>query len=147
MRELRFEGKGLTFIQPWASAIAFAGKDIENRTWRTHYRGPLAIHAGGKLNRDQLQELRRTVRGGEKRPLMDWINRGRRGYGLAAQESPETSHIVAIAMVAGCVEKSPSLWHDRGYWGWVIAGVVPIEPISWIGGQNLWDCRFKYSLP
>lgn len=84
MRNFRFEGKGLTFIQPWASAIAFAGKDIENRTWRTHYRGPLAIHAGGKLNHDNLQELRRTVRGGEKRPLMDLIN----GAGAAMGSLP-----------------------------------------------------------
>lgn len=40
-----FRGKGLTFIQPWATAVAFVCKDVENRSWRTHYRGRLAIHA------------------------------------------------------------------------------------------------------
>jgi Cu2+-containing amine oxidase len=29
----RFQGKGLSIAQPKASAIAFAGKDIENRSW------------------------------------------------------------------------------------------------------------------
>lgn len=36
----------LTIKQPWASAIMAGLKRVENRTWRTDYRGPLAIHAG-----------------------------------------------------------------------------------------------------
>lgn len=32
--------------QPWAWAIAVGGKDVENRSRSTSYRGPLAIHAG-----------------------------------------------------------------------------------------------------
>lgn len=35
----------LTVRQPWSWAIIFGGKDIENRTWRTRYRGEIAIHA------------------------------------------------------------------------------------------------------
>lgn len=38
--------KALTIRQPWAWAIVFAGKRVENRTWATAYRGPIAIHAG-----------------------------------------------------------------------------------------------------
>src|SRR3990172_7431098 len=40
--------KGLTILQPYAELVARAEKRVENRTWRTHYRGPLAIHAGLK---------------------------------------------------------------------------------------------------
>jgi hypothetical protein len=36
----------LTVKQPWASAIIYGDKDIENRVWRTGYRGRLLIHAG-----------------------------------------------------------------------------------------------------
>lgn len=36
----------LTVRQPWAWAIAFGGKNPENRTQAWHYRGPLVIHAG-----------------------------------------------------------------------------------------------------
>lgn len=43
--------KALTVKQPWASAIVFGSKDVENRTWLTHYRGPLWIHAAGKDDR------------------------------------------------------------------------------------------------
>lgn len=38
--------KALTLYQPWASAIALGNKRVETRSWRTNYRGPLAIHAG-----------------------------------------------------------------------------------------------------
>jgi hypothetical protein len=142
----RFQGKGLSIAQPWASAIAFAGKDIENRSWRSHYRGPLAIHASGTVYRDHLDNYRcRVVRGGEKRLIIDWINRGRRRLGLEL-DGPNniiSSHIVAIAMFVDCVEKSSSPWFE-GDWGWVLKGVLPIEPIPWTGALGLWDCKFKY---
>lgn len=140
----RFQGKGLSIVQPWASAIAFAGKNIENRSWRTHYRGPLAIHASGKLYREELDHPQRTVRGGEKRPLIEWINKGRRRYDLEPVDMPEVSQIVAIAMLTDCVEKSSSPWKVGTEWGWVLEGVIPIESIPWVGGLSLWDCKFKY---
>ena len=37
--------KALSVRQPWAWAIMHAGKDVENRTRITRYRGPVAIHA------------------------------------------------------------------------------------------------------
>ena len=37
--------RALTIRQPWAWAVARGGKDVENRSWRTAYRGPLLIHA------------------------------------------------------------------------------------------------------
>ncbi len=37
--------KALTLTQPWASLVALGHKRVETRSWRTHYRGPLAIHA------------------------------------------------------------------------------------------------------
>jgi hypothetical protein len=38
--------KALTVRQPWAHAVLYLGKTIENRTWPTAHRGPLLIHAG-----------------------------------------------------------------------------------------------------
>src|SRR5579859_1109893 len=37
--------KALTVMQPWATLVALGAKRIETRSWNTHYRGPLAIHA------------------------------------------------------------------------------------------------------
>jgi hypothetical protein len=38
--------KTLTVCQPWAWAIVHGLKRVENRSWATHYRGPILIHAG-----------------------------------------------------------------------------------------------------
>jgi len=37
--------KALTIKQPWASLIAHGIKDIENRTWKTNFRGRIYIHS------------------------------------------------------------------------------------------------------
>lgn len=37
--------KVLTLTQPWATLVAIGAKQIETRSWRTYYRGPLAVHA------------------------------------------------------------------------------------------------------
>ncbi len=42
--------KALSVRQPWANAIFMAGKDVENRSRRTDYRGPLLIHASRHID-------------------------------------------------------------------------------------------------
>lgn len=36
----------LTVLQPWAALLIVGAKRYETRSWRTHHRGPLVIHAG-----------------------------------------------------------------------------------------------------
>ena len=42
--------KALSIKQPWASLIAIGLKDVENRTWKTKYRGKLLIHAPSSID-------------------------------------------------------------------------------------------------
>ncbi|MFE4712623.1 MULTISPECIES: ASCH domain-containing protein [unclassified Paenibacillus] len=48
--------KAITIIQPWATLIAIGEKRFETRSWATKKRGPLAIHAGKKIDKDACQE-------------------------------------------------------------------------------------------
>lgn len=41
--------KALTLWQPWASAVACEQKRVETRSWKTKYRGEIAIHSAAKL--------------------------------------------------------------------------------------------------
>ena len=50
--------KVLTVRQPWAHLIAAGGKDIENRTWTTRYRGPVLIHASQKIQGEDIAWVR-----------------------------------------------------------------------------------------
>lgn len=40
--------KAITIWQPWASLLACGAKKYETRSWKTDYRGPIAIHAAKK---------------------------------------------------------------------------------------------------
>lgn len=44
--------KAITLWQPWASLIASGLKTIETRSWKTEYRGLLAIHAAARIETD-----------------------------------------------------------------------------------------------
>lgn len=44
--------RALSIRQPWVAAILYGPKRVENRTWKTNYRGPLVIHASTR--RDQV---------------------------------------------------------------------------------------------
>jgi len=50
--------KCLSIQQPWAWAILAGHKRVENRTWSTRHRGPLAIHASMKVSREGYDVLR-----------------------------------------------------------------------------------------
>lgn len=53
--------KALSVRQPWAWAIIHAGKDVENRSRITRYRGPVAIHAT-RCARDEYEDAADTIR-------------------------------------------------------------------------------------
>lgn len=44
--------KALTVTQPWASLVVVGAKRVETRSWKTNYRGRLAIHAAAKFPKD-----------------------------------------------------------------------------------------------
>jgi hypothetical protein len=48
--------KVLSMIQPWATFLVLRESKYETRTWRTHFRGPLAIHASQKTDKKACRE-------------------------------------------------------------------------------------------
>lgn len=130
----------LTVRPPWSFAIAALGKTVENRVWRTDYRGPLAIHAGA---------------------AWDWRG-ARRVAELTGAHVLKTdmSAVVAVAELADihasstCVRTdrlgplhpdgpySCSPWAvggDGGMWHWRLANVRRLaEPVPCKGAQRLW---------
>lgn len=48
--------KCLSIKAPWAWLIIHGGKDIENRTWNTKYRGRFLVHASKGLTRKEYDE-------------------------------------------------------------------------------------------
>ncbi len=119
--------RALTLRPPWAWAIIRARKRIENRTWTTHYRGPLAIHSSSKLALADVHRLERIL--------------GRR---------IDPSRLVrgAIMATANLVDIVPTE-RCRGRWVsgpycWVLRDVRPLKsPIYVTGALQLWDPRSR----
>lgn len=94
----------LSIRQPWAWAILHAGKDVENRTWMSSFRGPVAIHAGMGMRQEEFNEFIRTIHGVSlTRPFPP-------GAAVPHSASLPRGGIVGVAEVTGCVNTSTSPW-------------------------------------
>lgn len=127
--------RAISLWQPWASAIALGTKRIETRHWSTAYRGPLAIHAAKKFDRDQ-REFASTER----------------TLGRLPAQLP-LGAVVAVCRLTACLP-SEDLLADRaqfnltaieklygnygdGRFGWILEDITALDaPIPYRGGQS-----------
>jgi hypothetical protein len=115
--------KVIVIRQPWAWLIVQGFKDIENRSWRTHYRGTLLIQASANLPaKGKLEEIRLFAR---KR-------------GVEVPEEFERAGIVGIVQLDDCVTSSSSKWFE-GPVGWVLSKPKKLQFILMKGRLGLFD--------
>jgi activating signal cointegrator 1 len=122
--------RALTILQPWAEMIARGVKRVENRTWRTKYRGPLAIHVG------------KSLAWMESEDAGAWPER----YGADMPRADELTFgaIIAVAELVDCVRVEDLPAELRGHpfaagpWCWVLSDARRIEPIACKGAQMVW---------
>ncbi|WP_321865680.1 ASCH domain-containing protein [Paraburkholderia tropica] len=126
--------KALSIRQPWAWLIANGHKDIENRTWSTKFRGPVLIHAGKGMTRDEYDFAKDFVFGGEGIPPELFFD-------LPEFNELERGGIVGIATITDCVPpalaKSP--WHIDGSFGFQIADAKPTQFLPCKGALSFFD--------
>jgi hypothetical protein len=115
--------KALTIRQPWAHAILHLEKDVENRVWRTHYRGPLLIHAAAHHERHP------------REMLSEYMSRPPSTESLS---DLAVGCIIGVAEVVDCVKNSKSKWADRGAWHWLVRNARSIRPVDCTGRLGLW---------
>jgi hypothetical protein len=109
--------KAISIQQPWAWAIIHAGKDVENRSWNSYYRGLLAIHAPAKRKSNDVLP---------------------RGVVRPEEEECPLSAIIGVVELIDVVERMRSKWFG-GPFGFVLAKPQPLaRPISCKGGLGLW---------
>jgi hypothetical protein len=149
--------RALTILQPWAAAIACGAKRIETRSWKTDYRGPLAIHAGNRCVQSEQSALLDNAISrhawlavmhnmGWSDPngiLANWFT------GLSYGALIAVAELVDCLPVEGLAHKLPPLatWSQEfalgdytpGRYAWMLANVRKLpEPIPWRGKQGLW---------
>ncbi|QQU04203.1 ASCH domain-containing protein [Myroides odoratus] len=118
--------KALSVKQPWAELICLGVKDIENRTWRTRFRGRVYIHAS--MHPDKSDRLSK-----EREEVTDNID----------EFQFKNSAIIGEVTIVDCVQNHKSIWADKGQgiWHWVLKDAVFYEkPILNVKGKlGIWD--------
>lgn len=112
--------RAVSVRQPWAKAIFCIGKDVENRTWSTDYRGRLWIHASSIVDRSR-PDLIEAVGG-----LGQLVPGAFLGY----------------VELVDVVRESHSPWAIPGQFHWLLAKPVLLgEPVPAKGRLRLWEPR------
>lgn len=147
--------KALSLTQPWATLVAIGAKQVETRSWRTHYRGWMAIHAAAGFPqscREQVMEepfRSALVAGGCDVP---WGTAKLAGYLLPRGSVVAVARLVDCRMT-GLGGQLEAEWirklsdnersfgdYSPGRYGWILDDVRPFpEPIPARGALGLWE--------
>ena len=106
--------KALTIIQPYTTLIATGEKRFETRGWAAKYRGPLAIHAGKKVDKTACEEPE--------------IKAALARHGYTADNLP-TGAVIAVSELAACQEIHIDHTGDAVL-------LNRLVPVFWIGQGN-----------
>lgn len=135
--------KTLSIKQPWASLITSGIKNIENRTWKTNYRGRIYIHASSKPSFPISESiLRLSIPQWDKIPL-EFQNELHYNYLNVPQSS-----IIGEVDIIDCVIGHSSTWTDKDCYNWVLANPIMYEqPILNVkGALSLWEYERPYQV-
>src|SRR5438094_905233 len=110
--------KILSIRQPWAALIVSGAKDVENRTWPTHYRGRILVHASQRADDICSDDIERR-------------------FGARLPPEPPLGGIIGITEIVDCVRPHTSRWYAPGHYAFVLANSRPLPFIRWRGQQGL----------
>jgi activating signal cointegrator 1 len=140
--------KALSVMQPWATLIAQGAKRIETRSWSTSYRGLLAIHTSGKMNREAAMSLRAPS-------IREALEAGGYHQGSGPASNPYRLPLGAVIAVVTLVdvqritpehvptEPERSFGdYTPGRFAWFLHDVRRLpEPVTAKGALGLWDWK------
>lgn len=150
--------RALSLIQPWAWAVTRGGKNIENRTWWTEFRGPIWIAASAQVTRryyDQARDLILGITGGRlevpaladleygkiigRTVIVDCILPGGFAFETKAKASAARSnHLCGMAAGKKRHPLDPQRWHFQDQFGYVLDETRAVTQVPCKGLQRLW---------
>ncbi|WP_051230322.1 ASCH domain-containing protein [Epilithonimonas caeni] len=106
--------KALSIKQPWASLIAHGIKDIENRTWKTNFRGRVFIHASAKWDeRSNSNNPDDIFTWTQRKAIPDKVGSKFLDYGvLVKDDETPVSAIIGEVDIVDCVINHQSIWAE-----------------------------------
>lgn len=128
--------KALTIKQPWASLIAHGIKDIENRTWKTNFRGRIFIHSSANVKETKWNRENAFSSLGFQQ-----FKRLKEVKAVYSSISLVRGAIIGEVDIVDCVENHESVWAEKGVYNWILANAVLYDkPILDVKGRlNFWE--------
>jgi len=119
--------KVLTIKQSWAQLICSGIKDVENRSWKTNFRGEILIHAAAKdydFKNQMTSEYQRH-----------WIAQIKKPYTHGA--------IIGSVKIVDCIKSKDSKhkeWGNLYCWHWILEDAKLFEvPTPAKGKLSFWN--------
>jgi hypothetical protein len=119
-----------------------AGKRLENRSWKTEYRGPVLLHASKWWDAVEVLETVRDII--EQRELLGF-SRPLGPLTLRMLQEHYCGQIVGRAEIVGCISEGDKLPAEQGMWwigpyAFVLDKVEPLaRPIPYKGALGFFD--------
>ncbi|MDR0872221.1 MAG: ASCH domain-containing protein [Prevotellaceae bacterium] len=126
--------KALTVKQPYAHLICKGIKDVENRTWKTNFRGRALIHAGKTVIQPTFAVAGQAT--AEEIEFSTAVN--------FVEENDLTGAIIGSVEIVDCVRNYKSIWAVPDMWHWVLANAVMFEsPMPNVKGRlGFWESGY-----
>lgn len=116
--------KALSIRQPWAWLIVHGGKDIENRSWHTKFRGRFLVHAGKGCTGEEYAEAYRFARTiGVLLPRLEDLDRG---------------GIIGSVELVDSLDTSGSAWY-MGQKAFVLQAPQPLPFLAYKGQLSFFE--------
>ena len=130
--------KAISIQQPWAEFIISGLKQIENRSWKTGFRGQILIHASKRWDEDNFPFLTGSKYQFHNEQVMDLLSH--EDYMKLSTDSRnyQRGGIVGICTISDCVSQSNDSWF-YGPYGFVIEEARPVPFVECRGALGLFD--------
>lgn len=132
--------KVLTIKEPWIWLILNRGKDVENRTWKTNYRGRLYLHSSQNFDFNALNKVWEM----DKKLCSEIIKVFKIEYNSESKKAScnnkaSFGKILGAVDLVDCISNCDSVWAESGQNHWVLENPKLIEkPISCKGKLSIW---------
>ena len=127
--------KVLSVRQPWAWLIVSGFKDVENRSWKTNYRGRLYIHAGKSFDWDTMDFPTHLPYVYRQLVIHYFGITDRR----IVRHQEEFGAIVGCVELVDCIQNSRSIWAHLGMLHWEVKNPIELAPIPLKGRLGIFE--------
>ncbi len=141
--------KILSLRQPWAHAVLYFGKTLENRRWSTRFRGEFLIHAAKGMTVAEYEDAEdfivdtlwgdldgATMYARREAYAADFRSRGHRGgiVGVARLVDVISPCVLpSDACVSGTLFECDHKWHMPEQYAFVLEGIRPLPFVPYKG--------------